>query len=178
MRAVLIRLAWSIPTLIFITLVTFIIGELAPGDAATVRAGEKGSLEYIQQLREQMGLTRPPAVRYVEFVKGAAVLDFGESWYPPYRPVKETLVAGIYQTGRLALLAIILASIFGVLLGCIAAVGHNRLPDRVAVTFSTLGICIPNFVLAPVLAYFFAIKMGVLPLTWEDNPGESILYYL
>ena len=178
LKAVLVRLAWAVPTLLFITLVTFIIGELAPGDAATVRAGEKGSREYIEQLREQMGLNRPAPVRYLEFVRNAAVLDFGESWYPPYKPVKQTLVTGAFQTGRLAILAIIVASFFGILLGCIAAVHHNRWPDRLAVTFSTLGICIPNFVLAPVLAFFFAIKLGVLPLTWEDNPSESILYYL
>jgi peptide/nickel transport system permease protein len=66
----------------------------------------------------------------------------------------------------------------GVTLGCIAAIGHNKITDRVAVTFSTLGICRPNFVLAPVLAYFFAIRLEMLPLTWEVNRDESILYYL
>ncbi len=169
---------WAIPTLIFITLLTFVIGEMAPGDAATVRAGEKASAEFIHELREQMGLNRPLAVRYVEFVKNAAVLDFGESWYPPYHAVRQTLIEGMKQTGLLALLAIILATMMGVTLGCIAAIGHNKLSDRVAVTFSTLGICIPNFVLAPVLAYLFAIKLELLPLTWEVNRTESIVYYL
>lgn len=169
---------WAIPTLIFITFLTFIIGEMAPGDAATVRAGEKASAEFVNELREQMGLNRPLSVRYVDFVKGATVLDFGESWYPPYHPVRRTLIDGMQQTGLLALLAIILAAILGVTLGCIAAIGHNTILDRVAVTFSTLGICIPNFVLAPVLAYFFAIRLEILPLTWEVNRTESILYYL
>lgn len=169
---------WAIPTLIFITFLTFVIDELAPGDAATVRAGEKASAEFVNELREQMGLNRPLMVRYVEFVKGAAVLDFGDSWYPPYHPVRQTLIDGMKQTGMLALLAILLASALGIVLGCIAAIGHNRISDRVAVTFSTLGICIPNFVLAPVLAYFFAIRLQVLPLTWEVDRQESILYYL
>jgi len=169
---------WAIPTLVFITFLTFIIGELAPGDAATVRAGEKASAEFVEELREQMGLNRPLGIRYMDFVRGAAVLDFGESWYPPYHPVRQTLIDGMQQTGLLALLAIILATMLGVTLGCVAAIGHNKFSDRLAVTFSTLGICIPNFVLAPVLAYFFAIRLEVLPLTWEVNRTESILYYL
>jgi peptide/nickel transport system permease protein len=178
LKAVGIRLLWAIPTLIFITFLTFIIGEMAPGDAATVRAGEKASAEFIESLREQMGLNRPLMVRYVEFVKNAFVLDFGKSWYPPYHPVRETLVEGMKQTGLLALLAIILAMIIGITCGVIAAIHHNKISDRVAVTFSTLGICIPNFVLAPVLAYFFSIKLGMLPLTWENDRTESIVYYL
>jgi peptide/nickel transport system permease protein len=178
LKAVGIRLLWAIPTLIFITFLTFIIGEAAPGDAATVRAGEKASAETIAFLREEMGLNRPLGVRYVEFVKNAAVLDFGESWYPPYHPVRETLMEGMQQTGLLALLAIILAMMLGITLGVIAAINHNRVMDRASVTFSTLGICIPNFVLAPILAYLFAIKLGWLPLTWENNRTESIVYYL
>lgn len=177
-KAIAIRLLWAIPTLVFITLLTFVIGELAPGDAATVRAGEKGSAELVEQLREQMGLNRPAPIRYFEFVRNAATLDFGESWYPPYHPVKETLLSGMWHTGRLALLAIILASLMGIVLGSLAAINHNGWLDRTSVTFSTLGICIPNFVLAPVLAYIFSIKMGVLPLAWEDTPRESIAYYL
>lgn len=178
LRAVGVRLLWAIPTLIFITLLTFVIGEMAPGDAATVRAGERATAETIQNLREQMGLNRPLSVRYVEFVKNATVLDFGESWYPPYSQVRDTMIDGMKQTGLLALLAIITASILGISLGCIAAIAHNRFADRVAVTFSTLGICIPNFVLAPLLAYLFAIKLQWLPLTWESDRTESIIYYL
>jgi ABC-type dipeptide/oligopeptide/nickel transport system permease component len=151
---------------------------MAPGDAATVQAGEKASQEFVENLREQMGLNRPFLVRYGEFVKNATVLDFGKSWYPPYNPVRITLIEGMKQTGLLALLAILLAMMIGISLGVIAAIKHNKFSDRVAVTFSTLGICIPNFVLAPILTYFFAIKLGMLPVTWEANRTESIVYYL
>lgn len=168
-RQVLSRLLWAIPTLIFITLLTFIIGELAPGDAATVIAGEKASASAIENIRERLGLNRPVMVRYAEFVTNATKLEFGQSWFPPYQPVKKTLMDGIGLTGMLAILAICVASFFGVILGCIAAIWHNKWPDRVAVTFSTLGICIPNFVLAPVFIFLFALTWKILPETWPYN---------
>jgi ABC-type dipeptide/oligopeptide/nickel transport system permease component len=168
-RQITSRLLWAIPTLIFISLLTFVIGEMAPGDAATVIAGEKASASAIENIRERLGLNRPVTVRYVEFVKNAAVLDFGQSWFPPYKPVRETLVSGMGLTGLLAVCAIVVASFFGVMLGCIAAIWHNRWPDRVAVTFSTLGICIPNFVLAPVFIFLFALSWKLLPETWPYN---------
>ncbi len=171
LKQVGIRLLWAIPTLIFITLLTFIIGELAPGDAATVKAGEKASPEAIQRIREEMGLTRPLMVRYTEFVTNATHLDFGRSWFQPLE-VKEIMIEGLRRTGLLAILAIGLASFFGVILGSIAAIYHNKWPDRFATTFSTFGICIPNFVLAPVLIYLFSIKMGVVPPTWPANADQ------
>jgi peptide/nickel transport system permease protein len=171
-RQILARLAWSIPTLVFITLLTFIIGEMAPGDAATVIAGEKASRATIENIRERMGLNRPVAVRYAEFVTNAVRLDFGKSWFPPYRPVRDTIVSGMALTGLLAIMAIVLASVVGVFLGSVAAIYHNRWLDRVAVTFSTLGICIPNFVLAPVFIFLFALKLKALPETWPYNWDE------
>lgn len=174
------RLLWTIPTLIFITFVTFGIAELAPGDAATAIAGEKGASnpELIERLRKEMGLDRPLLERYAKFVFDAARLDFGRSWFPPYNEVKYTVVDGLKLTGLLAVLAIALASIVGVFFGVVAGIWHNRWPDQFSTTFSTLGICIPNFVLAPVLVYVFAIEMQMLPETWIPNPPEGVFWYL
>lgn len=179
-RQIVSRLLWSIPTLIFITFLTFVIGELAPGDAATALAGEKGasSPEIIERLREDLGLNRPLLVRYFAFVSDAAQMDFGKSWYPPYREVKLILLQGMSITGLLALFAIGIASFIGIGLGFIAGIWHGRWPDKLATTFSTLGICIPNFVLAPVFVYLFALKLEVLPDTWVENPEEGILWYM
>ena len=174
LKQVGIRLLWAIPTLIFITLLTFVIGELAPGDAATVKAGEKASQEAIQRIREEMGLTRPLMVRYIEFVANATHLDFGRSWFQPLE-VKQIMLDGVRLTGLLAILAIGLASFLGVILGSIAAIYHNKWPDRFATTFSTFGICIPNFVLAPVFIFLFSIKMGIVPPTWPSDTDSITL---
>ncbi|MBL1150533.1 MAG: ABC transporter permease [Armatimonadetes bacterium] len=179
-RLVLARVLWAIPTLIFITFLTFVIGELAPGDAATALAGEKGSSspEVIERLREDLGLNDPLLTRYGRFVADALRLDFGKSWYPPFSEVRSILGQGFALTGLLALCAIAVASIVGVLLGAIAGIWHGRWPDKVATTFSTFGICIPTFVLAPVFVFIFAIRMKALPDTWVDNPPEGIFWYL
>ncbi|MCH8274088.1 MAG: ABC transporter permease [Armatimonadetes bacterium] len=174
---VLRRLAWTVPTLVFITLITFIAGDLAPGDPAVRKAGMHGGQEAVELIREKMGLNRPLHVRYAEFVWNAAHFEFGESLVTP-RAVNEIVLTGIQHTGRIALLAILLASGVGILLGGIAAIWRNRVADRLAVSFSTLGICIPNFVLAPVLVYIFAIWLDRLPVAWRDDPERGPWIYL
>jgi ABC-type dipeptide/oligopeptide/nickel transport system permease component len=178
LRHVAHRLAWAIPTLIFISFVTFTAGELAPRDAAVLLAGEHGTQEQVERIREQLGLNRPFLVRFGEYVLHAARLDLGNSLFQNQEPVTEILFRGLRYTGVLALLAIALAGLLGITLGTIGAVWHNRLPDRIATTFSTLGICIPNFVLAPVLVYVFAIKLNILPVAYRESAPEGPLPYL
>lgn len=177
LRHIGIRLLWALPTLIFISLITFATGELAPRDAATLRAGEKATKETIELIRKEMGLDRPFFVRYGEFMLGAARLDFGQSLFQP-RTVNEILFQGLGYTAMLAGLAILLASIIGVFFGGLAAVWHDRWIDRLAVGFSTLGICIPSFVLAPILVYIFAVRLNVLPVMWSPNAAWDPLPYL
>lgn len=159
---------------------TFVIAELTPGDAATVMAGEKGASnpEIIERYRKEFGLDRPFLERYGKFLVGAVQLDFGKSWFPPYGEIKGVVLSGLKLTALLAALAISLAALVGVSLGTIAGIWHNKWPDQVATTFSTLGICIPNFVLAPVLVYLFAIQLQALPETWVPNPPEGVVWYL
>lgn len=177
MRRILARLFWAIPTLIFISLVTFTAGELAPRDAATLKAGDRATKEVVDRIREEMGLNRPFLVRYGEFVWGAVRFDFGQSLFQP-RKVNDILLEGIGMTGMLAICAIVLASLMGILLGGVAAVWHNKVPDRLAVSFSTLGICIPSFVLAPILVYVFAVKMEMLPVSWGPDASSNPIPYL
>jgi len=82
------------------------------------------------------------------------------------------------MTLRVASLAILLAAGLGILLGTIAAVRQNRFADRAVLTLSTLGVTVPNFVLAPVLVYIFALQLDVLPQTWEVNRVAPDFYYL
>ena len=178
LRRVVKRLAWAFPTLIFITLVTFIAGVVAPGDPATRKAGLHGGQEFVEQFREEMGLNRPLHIQYGDFVWRAAHLDFGESLTQAAAPVNTLIGTGLRYTGLIAFLSILLASGVGILLGTIAAIWKNGLPDRFSVSFSTLGICIPNFVLAPVFVYIFAIQLDILPVTWKDDPINGQIPYL
>jgi ABC-type dipeptide/oligopeptide/nickel transport system permease component len=82
------------------------------------------------------------------------------------------------MTMKIAFLAILLAAAVGIFLGTIAAVWQNRAPDQAVLTLSTLGVTVPNFVLAPVLVYIFALRLDVLPQTWEVNLRAPEFYYL
>ena len=155
LKAILLRLLYGVLSLLFITFVSFIADELAPGDAATVRAGEKASLQQIEQLRHDMGLDRPWTVRYVESLGNMTHGNFGESYYGVHEPVVDIIKRTLPVTMRLALLAIILASAIGITFGTLAAIYQNRFIDRTILTAGTLGVTIPNFVLGPLLVILF-----------------------
>jgi ABC-type dipeptide/oligopeptide/nickel transport system permease component len=104
--------------------------------------------------------------------------DFGRSYYGTKEPVADVLKRSIPITSLIAFCAIVLASFVGILLGTIAAVFQNRIPDRSLLTLSTLGVTLPNFVLAPILQYIFAIRLNQLPLTWETELRAPIYFYL
>lgn len=172
------RLLFGVLSLIFISLVTFIADELAPGDAATVLAGEKAPLARVEQLRHEMGLDRPWPVRYVEYVEHMAQGDFGRSYYGTREPVSSILARTLPLTVKIALMAIVLAAAIGIFLGTVAAIYQSRFGDRGILVLSTLGVTLPNFVLAPVLVYIFAIQLDQLPQTWDVNRVAPDIFYL
>lgn len=177
-RAIFLRLLFGLLSLIFITLITFIADELAPGDAALVFAGEKATVEQIERIRHLMGLDRPAPVRYFEFLKNAAQGDFGTSYYGTKEPVTDIIKRNLPMTLKIAFAAILLAAMIGITLGTFAAVHQNKFQDRSVLVFSTLGVTIPNFVLAPILVLIFAMYLDVLPINWEANLRAPAYMYL
>lgn len=177
-RAIILRLLFGLLSLLFITLITFIADELAPGDAALVFAGEKATPAQIERIRHNMGLDRPAHIRYVEFLQKSAQGDFGKSYYGTKEPVTDIIKRNLPMTAKLAFAAILLAALIGVTLGTLAAVKEGRTPDRLVLTASTLGVTIPNFVLAPILVLVFALWLNYLPQNWESELRAPEIYYL
>lgn len=179
-RSILLRLLYGVLSLFFISLITFWADELAPGDQALALAGEKARPEAVLRLREQLGLNRPWPVRYGEYVVNAAKLDFGRSYFGTKEPVSDKLKRALPLTMRVAFLSILLAAAIGILLGTAAAIYENRFADRAVLTLSTLGVTVPNFVLAPILVLIFALNLNYLPTTWEVEAKRVApdIYYL
>lgn len=177
-RALFLRVLFGLLSLIFISFVTFVADEMAPGDAVDILAGEKSTPEQKARMREEMGLNRPMLIRYVEFVGRAATGDFGPSYTGTKQPVVDILAQNLPMTMRLAGLAILLASALGIALGTLAAISENRPLDRSVLTLSTFGVTIPNFVLAPLFVYVFCLQLDVLPQTWSPNRVAPDIYYL
>ncbi|MGV3615957.1 MAG: ABC transporter permease [Fimbriimonas sp.] len=178
LKAILLRLAFGVVSLLFISFVTFLADEIAPGDAATALSGEKATFAQVEQRRREMGLDRPWPARYVEFVGKAAQGDLGRSYFRTREPVRDILAQKLPLTMKIATYAIILASIVGIFLGTFAAVYQNRFPDRSVLTLSTLGVTVPNFVLAPILVLFIAVRADLLPQTWDTRLVAPEIYYL
>lgn len=172
-RAILLRLVYGLLSLVFISFVTFLAGELAPYDAATIQAGEKASKAQVEAVRHSMGLDRPWPERYVKYIADASHGDFGRSYLSTKEPVSDIVVRSLPITALIAACATLLASSVGILLGTLAAVYRTKPADQAVLTGSTLGVTIPNFVLAPLLQLVFgATMLNVLPATWESDSNR------
>lgn len=177
-KALGLRLFFGVLSLLFISFVTFLAAELAPGDAARQRVGEKASEAAYQAARRELGLDRPWPVRFGEFVVNGAKGDFGTSWMSTREPVKNLLSRAVPYTLKISLLAILVASGLGLLLGALAAINENRLLDRSCLTISTLGVTVPNFVLGPLLVYLGNTVLQQLPTSYDPRLPQPEIYYL
>ena len=168
-RFVLQRLLGMIPTLFIIVAAAFFVMRLAPGgpfdEEQTIPPEIKANLEAAY------GLDQPVPVQFARYVGGLLHGDLGPSFkYKDYR-VTELIARGLPVTLTIGVLALLLACAVGVPLGMVAAVRHDAAADHAVMTAALVGIAVPNFVLAPVLALVFGVWLGWLPVAgWE--PGS------
>jgi ABC-type dipeptide/oligopeptide/nickel transport system permease component len=173
-RYVLSRLLQAIPTLLLISFLTFIMGYLAPGDPIRMILGERSDPQAVAQVRRELGLDQPWYVQYGRFVWNAVRGDFGISLYNR-RPVGDIIRESFPATATLAVLAILLAITVGIPAGVVAAVWHNRLPDRLSMAGVVLGISVPNFVLATLIILLVSVRLGWLPVAGWGAPEYVVL---
>ncbi len=178
-KALTLRLSFGVISLLIISFITFVASAMAKGDPAMILAGEKATHEQYLRIYHQMGLDKPIPVRYGLYLNQLAHGNLGESYQGTHEPVSDILKRCLPMTAKVAVLSIILASLVGISLGTIAAVRENRFADRSILTLSTLGVTLPNFVLAPVLVYIFAVRLNKLPVGWEaELRGPEWMYLL
>jgi len=178
-KAILLRLLFGAFSLFFISFVTFVAGEFAPGDPATIIGGEKASLETVRLIRHNLGLDQPWPSRYVRYVDHAVHGDFGVSYYGIHEPVHDIIARTLPMTVKLATLAMLLAASFGIFFGALAAVYQRRFLDKSILTISTLGVTTPNFVLGPILVYVFCQRLDQLPNSWSTTlVAPEIVYFI
>jgi peptide/nickel transport system permease protein len=149
---------------------------ILPGNAAEVRLGATATPEAVKALSEQLGLDRPPAVRYWRWVGGMLRGDLGMS-VSYDTPVSELIRERLVVTAPLAVLAMLLTTVLALALGLYAASRHNRLGDVGVMTASQIGIAVPNFWFAILLILLFAVKLhwfsaGGFP-GWDDEPWQA-----
>jgi len=171
MSFVLRRLLASIPVIIGVTIIAFLLIHLVPGDPAQAMLfGSNASPEQIDELRNQLGLTQPLWQQYFDFFGQLLHGDLGTS-YVTHNSVAYELVSRTPSTLALTGTAMLVAVVIGVPLGLVAGVRPNSLLDNVARFVSFVGVAIPYFFLALVLVLVFAFHLNWLPAI--DNGTSS-----
>ena len=153
----------TLPTLLGIAVVIFFFVRALPGDPARLYSGQEATAQEVAEVRERFGLDRSLPEQFGLFVRNLARGDLGRS-YRANRPVLALLGRYLVPTLYLALAAITLATLFGVLLGIAAAMRRGGLLDLGITSFSILGISTPSFFLGLLFIYLFAVNWGVLPV--------------
>lgn len=158
------RLFLIIPTLIGVTLITFAISRIVPGDPARLAAGAQGTQEMYEQIRTEFGLDDPLPVQYWHYVTDLVRGDWGQSILSR-RSVADDLQVYWPATLELVLIGMIIATVVGVPLGVIAAVRADRLADQFSRVIALIGVSMPAFWLAILLQLFVGVRLGWLPVS-------------
>ncbi|MBC8146133.1 MAG: ABC transporter permease, partial [bacterium] len=153
--------------------VTFVVVRILPGDPARLMAGQRADLQSIESLRRQWKLNEPLPVQYFDFLMRASTGDLGRS-FAFNRPVVETIIDKVPATAILAVSALTLSSLLGIAIGVISAWKPNTWFDNVAMLTALLGISVPSFVLAVMLALIFAYWLHLFPGTGYITRGTRV----
>ena len=171
------RLLWLIPTLLAMALVTFLVMHATPGSPLDPVAEGANPLspEAQKNLAAAYGLDKPLLEQFTIFVGKALRGDFGQSFVYKTRTVSEILWDAFPVSLLLGSMALVLAVAGGVTLGVLAAVYQNHSWDYVSVTVATLGVSVPNFVLAVFLIVLFSFVLPIFPTGGWSEPKDWVL---
>ena len=170
LRYVLRRLLQAIPVILGVVILNFLMLQLAPGDAATVLAGEAGGApaEYVQALRTRFGLDQPVPVQLALYVKNILALDLGYS-FRNQSAVLPLILARLSATLLLMGTTLVLSLGIGVLLGLLAAVWVRTWKDHLISVAAIISYAMPLFWIGLMLILLFAVKLDWLPTSGMED---------
>jgi len=161
-------------TLFFVSVLVFVVIRVLPGDAAMIILGTEGSPEAVARLRAAMGLDRPFAVQYLEWIGRAVRGDLGRSIQYDV-PVAGLILSRMSVTLPLTLLAGGLMIVTAVPVGVFAATRHRCWGDYLAMTLSQLGVAVPAFWAGLLLVLLFSVKLGWVRSGGFDGWSQGVL---
>ncbi|HET9223605.1 MAG TPA: ABC transporter permease, partial [Roseiflexaceae bacterium] len=169
------RLLHAVPVLIGISVLTFLMLHLVPGDPVLIFAGDKPMTEErAAELRHQLGLDRPLWVQYWDYASHALRGDLGRGLRSE-RPVLDSILEALPSTLQLTFAALLLAALVGILLGIIAAVAHGGWLDTLSMSIAMLGVSVPVFYSSLLLIMFFSFRLGWFPATGQGGLERLVL---
>jgi ABC-type dipeptide/oligopeptide/nickel transport system permease component len=173
LRHAMRRVALVVPVLLGVLLIGFLLMQVVPTDAATVRAGPTASPEVVEEIRRDLGLDKPLYVQFGLYLWRLAQGDLGVSIINNV-PVSQELGATIGPTLELMVASLIWAIPLGILLGTVAAYWRGMLVDRAVLAFSVAGGSVPVFFLGLLLIWFVGFQWQLLPFTGRGGPLWSV----
>ncbi|OGC37921.1 hypothetical protein A2V54_01215 [candidate division WWE3 bacterium RBG_19FT_COMBO_53_11] len=157
------RVLWIPVLLAVITFLVFVLGVYGPGDPVQLMLGQHANPETVVRLRHELGLDRPLMVQYTGYISKFLQGDLGTSLKYRGQPVSRLIGRCLGVSAPLNAVALGWSIPLGVLLGILAAYKENTPIDRIIVLTVVVGISMPVFAIAPILLYFLAVKVHVLP---------------
>lgn len=171
-RYIIKRVLLAAVSLFAIVTITYFLMNLMPGDPFM---SEKASEENRAILIAKYGLDQPVYVQYGRYLKNLFHGDMGTSYVlQKGRAVKDIITESFMVSMGLGIRALLVAIVFGIILGCVAGLSKDKLPDGIIRVISSLGISMPGYVVASTLMIVLAVNLGVLPVSY-NKPGGSIM---
>lgn len=168
------RLLQAIPVLLLVITATFFMVRAAPG--GPFDKDRAVPAEVMKKLNEQYHLDDPLWKQYIDYLGNLLQGDFGPSFKYPTHSVNDLLIAGLPATLELSFYAIVFALIVGLAAGILASLKPNSLQDYIPMSSAMIGICMPTFVLGPILLLVFGIWLEWFPVAgWGQIPGDKVL---
>jgi peptide/nickel transport system permease protein len=171
------RIVMAIPVFIGVSIITFSIMQLAPGDPAAILLGgdflQIATAEDIAAARAALGVDRPAIVQYLDWMSGFFTGDLGTSLFTG-KSVSELISPRVEPTVAIILTGIFLAIIFGIPMGIVSAWKSNTWIDRVVMVFAVIGFSMPGFWLAFNLIWLFSVNLGWTPVFGYASVSEGV----
>ena len=171
---ILRRIIQTIPVLIGVSVITFLLLYYLPADPARMYAGPSATVETVQRIRHELGLDQPLWTRYTTYIGHALQGDLGFS-YRKQTAVTELLISRIPYTFALMVAGILVELIIGLPVGIISAVARGKLADRIGTFISLIGISAPPFWMGLLLLYWFGFLIPIFPLGGASSPASILL---
>ncbi len=174
LRYILIRLLSAVPVLFLVVLITFTLVHSAPG--GPFDAERAVTPQVLESLEKHYNLDAPAPKQFIDYVVNLLQGDFGPSFKYSSRSVSELITTGMKATMELGIYALLFAMLLGIISGITAGLRANSLQDYIPMSAAMIGICLPSFVMGPLLVLLFAINLEWLPVAgWGSSAGDKIL---
>src|SRR4051812_1681319 len=180
-RYLLRRFGQSIVTLVLSSMVVFAGIRALPGDPARALAGEQNNAAQVEAIRAKYGLDDPVWVQYWHFLTNSLHGDLGTSVRTGI-PVSDMLKSALPVTAELSILALLIATVIGILTGIVAATRRGHPAEWAANGFALLGLSVPNFWLGLMAILWLSVALGVLPASgyvpFREDPGANLQHMI